>query len=372
MHYRKLSVLLMLALLMVSVAPLAAQDATEEPTDTENVYQPFGDIPVDEAGFPPLSEPFPLFEVIEETDETITVQHLRGETTFPRNPERIVVSLGTEEILLSLGIVPIATAARTDVSPVVREVAPDLIFLPVVDSGPNLEQLLELEPDLIIGWSFLGGNNPDDYDLISEIAPTVIFNIAPQFNFQDSTRQIATLFDREEEAEEAISDYNERVESIRNQVAPIFGDDTVSPILFFGDTPSLFSPRFELEGRVYVLESVSWLYHELRLTPSAEQAALLMTDEGLVFRAELSGELLPEIQAEHLVVFPAGYSGANEPGEGYFEFTDGNLVWEALPAVQSGDIYLITGVNRASGYYTYLDTMERFAEAVLAQTEASD
>lgn len=320
-------------------------------------------------GFPPLDPPIPLFEVVAETADTLTIRHLRGEAIIPRNPPRIVTSLGTAEILISLGIMPVGYAAREDLSPVVRAIAPDVTYLPVVDSGPNLEQLAALQPDLIIGYSFIGGQNPEDYELINQIAPTVVFNDWPAYYWQDATRQIAALFDKTAEAETVITDYEQRVAEIRERIAPVIGDETISPILFF-DTPWLYGPmHFAPDGaRMVPSANVGWLYRELQLTPAPEVARFLGSGTEAIGDGffEITSELLPEIKAAHLVVFPGGYSGAEEISEGYEAYTS-SLLWQSVPAVQQGNVYEIVGVNRPGGYYSLLDVMERFAEAVTQQ-----
>ncbi len=359
MTYRNLSILLLLALLFVGVVPLTAQDDTEE-------------LPVVQAGFPEL-DPAEVtnFEIIDETEDTITVRHLYGETTFPRNPQRIVTEMNTAEILISLGIIPVGYMALEDqgISPVIAEVAPDMVLLSVSE-GPNYEQILELEPDLIIGSLWMGtGADESEYELMSSIAPTLPFTMWPGLIWKDATREVAELFDREEQAEAVIADYDDRVAEAREQIAPVFGDETISQLLFFGPTAWLYSPFEEFEGHIYSEDSIGWLYYELGLTPGPGVINLLggNTEEFIPW-VEITGEQLPEILAQHIVVFPNGYSGAEGISEGYTEYIN-STIWQALPAVQANNVYVITGVNKARGYYTKLDNIEIFVEIVTANLE---
>lgn len=357
------SLLLLVTLLVMSFVPLSAQDSTEE-------------LPVVQAGFPEL-DPAEIthFEVIEETEDTITVRHLYGETTFPRHPQRIVTEMNTAEILISLGIIPVGYMSLADqgISPIIAEVAPEMTLLPVVE-GPNYEQILEMEPDLIIGSLWMGtGADASEYELMSAIAPTVPFATWPGLMWKDSTRQVAALFDRQEQAEAVIADYDVRVAAAREQIAPVFGEETVSQLLFFGPTAWLYSPFEEQDGHIYAEDSIGWLYYELGLMPGPGIVKLLGVEEGgFIPWVEITGEQLPEIQAEHLVVFPNGYSGAQGISEGYVDYTE-TPIWRALPAVQADRVYVITGVNKARGYYTQLDNIEIFVDIVTAdQEETSD
>lgn len=353
-------ILNLLVIIMMTATPLIAQEVVEE-------------LPVVQAGFPSL-DPTEVthFEVIDETEETITVQHQYGETTFPRNPQRIVTDMNTAEILISLDIIPVGymSPEGQGISPIIAELAPEMVLLPVIE-GPNYEQILLLEPDLIIGASWMGTDgNVNDYDLMSTIAPTVPFSIWPGLLWDDSTRQMADLFDREEQAEAVISDYNDRVADAREQIEPIFGNDTVSQLLFFGPTAWLYSPIDEFEGHTYAEDATGWLYYELGLTPGPSMINLLSHEEEGMFIPflEITGEFLPEITAQHLVVFPNGYSGADGISEGYTDYII-SPIWQNLPAIQAENLYVITGVNKSRGYYTRLDNIEIFVDVVTRSLE---
>lgn len=327
---------------------------------------------VELAGYPPLTSKPALFDIVEKSDETVTVRHQYGETVIPRDPQRIVTEMNTGEIIVSLGILPVGYIAFEDqgISPILAEAAPDMLFLPAVD-GPNYEQIVALEPDLIIGsWMMGTDGNQEQYELLSEIAPTLPFNDWPGIYWQDSTRQVAMLFDREEQAEAVIADYDAQVQEIRARIAPIFGDETVSPLLFFGPTPWLYTPREVNNGGVAPEDSVGWLYHELALTPGPEILELLGDGAGGLSSQflEIPAELLPEMSAEHLVIFPNGYSGAQGISDGYIEFQESAL-WATLPAVQAGNVYPITGVNKSRGYYTRLENMHIFADIVTGDSD---
>lgn len=381
-----LTVLLAALLLAACVAlPAANEAATTSQTSTtaeeagDAADAAVGPMPermpvydVELAGYAPLTSAPPLFEIIAKTDETVTVHHQYGETTIPRNPQRVVTEMNTGEILVSLGILPVGYVAYEDqgISPILAEAAPDMRFLPVVD-GPNYEQIVELQPDLIIGsWMMGTDGNQEHYELLSAIAPTLPFNDWPGNYWEDSTHQVAMLFDREAQAEAVLADYDAYVQEVREQIAPIFGDETVTSLLFFGPSAWLYAPRNANNGRVTPEDSVGWLYHELGLTPGEEILELIGGDEAGLSKGflEITGELLPEITANHLVVFPNGYSGAEGISEGYTEYQESPL-WAAVPAVQAGNVYVITGVNKSRGYYTKKENMRIFADIVTSKRE---
>lgn len=344
--------------------PFVSYETTEEASATE--------LPVVQAGFPELNPAeITQFEIVDETEDTITIKHLYGETVIPRNPQRIVTEMNTAEVLISLGVIPVGYISYEDqgISPIIAEQAPDMTWLPVIE-GPNYEQILELEPDLIIGSLWMGTDgNIAEYELMSEIAPTVPLTVWPGLIWKDTTLQFGTLFDQEELAESLIADYDARVAIAQEQIAPVFGDETVSQLLFFGPSAWLYSPFEVYEDHIYAEDSIGWLYYELGLRPGPGIVSLLGADtEEFVQWVEITGEQLPEIQSQHLVVFPNGYSGAEGISEGYLNFSD-SPIWQALPAVKADNVYVITGVNKSRGYYTKLDNIEIFTEIVTSHLD---
>lgn len=388
-----IAVLLLSACVAVPVAETTPSAATEELVDastTENNAEaetpatatnsdlvaemperlPAYDVELE--GYAPLTSLPALFDIVEKTEETVTIRHLYGETTIPRNPQRIVTEMNTGEILISLGIIPVGYISPEDqgISPTLAEVAPNMVHLPVVD-GPNYEQILALDPDLIIGsWMMGTGGDQAQYELLNAIAPTIPFNDWPGAYWQDSTRQVAMIFDLEEQAEVVIADYDAHVQEIRARIAPVFGDETVTPLLFFGPTAWLYTPREASNGRVSPEDSVGWLYHELALKPGEDILELVGGDETALGSPylEITGELLPKITAEHLVVFPNGYSGAEGISEGFVDYQE-SPIWQNVPAVQEGNVYAITGVNKSRGYYTAKDNMQIFADIVTGERD---
>lgn len=108
----------------------------------------------------------------------VTVTHKYGETTVPAEPIRVVVVGYTEQdILLALGVAPVATtewygnqpyAVWPWATPKLGEAKPE-----VIDASDKLplEQIAALTPDLIIGTN--AGLTQDVYDSLTKIAPTI-------------------------------------------------------------------------------------------------------------------------------------------------------------------------------------------------------
>lgn len=107
------------------------------------------------------------------------IEHAMGTSCVPENLERIVVLEWTyAEDLLALGIQPVGVADIEGYHNWVK--VPVALDENVADVGtrqePNLEVIAGLDPDLIIGVHFRLGENYDD---LSAIAPTLVFNPYP-------------------------------------------------------------------------------------------------------------------------------------------------------------------------------------------------
>ncbi|MDF5718397.1 MAG: ABC transporter substrate-binding protein [Rhizonema sp. NSF051] len=103
------------------------------------------------------------------------VKHVMGETIVPAHPQRVAVLVhALLEPTFALGVTPIA-APLDAVSDLERLVGELKGIEDVGLESPNLEKLLRLKPDLILGLS----SHQDIYPLLSHIAPTVLGTFNP-------------------------------------------------------------------------------------------------------------------------------------------------------------------------------------------------
>ncbi len=135
----------------------------------------------------------------------VTVPHKFGETTVPEEPVRVVsVGVTEQDILLQLGVVPVALTEWYGEKPfatwpwaeeLLADAEPEVLS---TSDGFELERIAALDPDLIIGTN--AGLTPKDYDLLSQIAPTIpsVEGSTRYFSsWQDQTLQVARALGRE-------------------------------------------------------------------------------------------------------------------------------------------------------------------------------
>ncbi|MFF2369205.1 ABC transporter substrate-binding protein [Agromyces sp. NPDC058110] len=253
----------------------------------------------------------------------VTVEHQFGETVVPSEPQRVVVvGLTEQDILLELGVTPVATTEWYGEQPyAVWPWAQDLLgeAEPTVLSqtdGLEYEKIASLKPDLIVGTN--AGLTQETYDKLTEIAPTVTSVEGSGLYFsswQDQTRQVAAAVGRSAAGEELIEG-----------VEQAYADAAAAHPEFAGLTAS-FSQGVPYEGNMYVypdgLNTDFLTDLGFVMTPGLEEYA---AEEGQ--QALISPENMGLIDAD-VIVF------ATESADGVDEVLDFGTT-KSLSAVSGG------------------------------------
>jgi iron complex transport system substrate-binding protein len=136
-----------------------------------------------------------------------------GQSCIPDNPKRIIVTdQESLEILLALGFKPIAATTANRVGnkvTILKEKNNGIINLGK-ESQPNLEKIVKLHPDLIVGFS-LGNNN---YNLFSHIAPTISIEYTEK-GWKESLIKVGYILNKTQVAEKLLAEYHKRIETLK-------------------------------------------------------------------------------------------------------------------------------------------------------------
>ncbi|MEH2107912.1 iron-siderophore ABC transporter substrate-binding protein [Nostoc sp.] len=175
------------------------------------------------------------------------IQHTMGETCVPINPQRIVTfSLPTLGNALTLGVKPLGSTfidmldKHTYLEGKVNGIKSVGIF------PPNLEKILLIKPDIIIGWNA----EKQFYPLLSQIAPTVLFNWQNK-TWRDLFDFVTQVLGKQEAAQQAWEHYNQRVEKLKVALGDHYKNKEISlvflaPGVIFSETKNSF-PDFILQ-----------------------------------------------------------------------------------------------------------------------------
>jgi iron complex transport system substrate-binding protein len=351
MKFRLLSLIVLIALVLVSVVPLAAQD-TPEATPVAQTYQ----VP----GFPAYSPAPLMLELVEDRGETVIVRHQFGEVEIPKTPQRIFAAT-SPEVALALGL-PVVSAVIGSWETIPPAYEEALVDTEVIDWSAelNYEYVLSRQPDLILMWDFVG--DPTQYEILSEIAPTLSFMSDPYIYWKEATRDLAVVLGLEDRYTQLMEGFDEQIEANCTRIRRVVGEGTLNIMTTYEGNLLLASPVWEQQPGVYMAEAATgWAYRDCQLVPGAEVAELV----GVQGAIQLSFEQLPALQADFLLLS----SGSTEV-ETVEELTDQPL-WQALPAVRNGNAYVMPRLS-ALGYFTHLATVQAAADVIDPKAESSN
>ncbi|MEB3219813.1 MAG: iron-siderophore ABC transporter substrate-binding protein [Nostocales cyanobacterium 94392] len=172
------------------------------------------------------------------TQNCRVIKHAMGETCIPDNPQRIVVlDVMTMENVIALGQKPLGAP--------LNNFAPHIPTKGIVDLGDseaiNLERMLALKPDLIIGladaWA---GTQP--YPELSQIAPTVLVEFNHSGEWKEIFGFVGEVLAKSEQVKQVMADYSQRVENFQQKMNSGAKSKTqVSVIRLYPETITLYT-----------------------------------------------------------------------------------------------------------------------------------
>ena len=275
-----------------------------------------------------------------------SLQHDGGETKVCGQPQKIV-ALGPNmlEILLALNIqavgyadyfsLPFSTLDRPSqqIPFLGNRVTNQPANLGTADN-PSLEAIAQLQPDLILGGTY---SNQDEYALLSQIAPTLLFAYAVDDQWQKQIRVIAKAFGKSEQAEKVIAQHTERLERAQKVLQPIVSK--YPRVLLLG------SERLDQGIQIDPYNHES--YCSALLKEVGFQLVFPANSEGKEAQGgNVSLEILPQLAAD-LIFIQAYNSDFSKPGKDLVsdqiasvkQQWNNNAIAKSLPAKKSGRVY---------------------------------
>lgn len=239
------------------------------------------------------------------------IRHRYGNTEIPATAERVVtVGYTGHDAVLALGVTPVAVREWFGERPYATwawaqdelgDAEPEVLS----SEELNFEWIAALEPDLILGVT--SGMTRDEYDTLSEIAPTVGQSgeyVDYGVPWQEATRTTGRALGRERRAEEEVSEVESRFQETRAKHQEF--ENATGVVALYGENGSFsaYGPE-DTRGR---------FMSALGFEPPDEISELA----GDQFYAEISTERLDLLDADVLVVIvPDGGREALEQDELY-------------------------------------------------------
>ncbi|SEN36761.1 iron complex transport system substrate-binding protein [Mesobacillus persicus] len=249
----------------------------------------------------------------EETPEFITYESETGPIEVPADPQRVILLSGFTGNVIDLGVNVVGVDVWSKNNPTFAEELKDVEEV----SDENLEKIIELEPDLIIGLS-----NIKNVDKLSEIAPTVTYTWG-KVDYLTQHIEIGKLLNKEQEAKAWVEDFQARAAAAGDEIRAKIGEDaTVSVIESFGKDLYVFGDNWA-RGTEIVYQAM-----KLKMPEKVKEMAL---ETGYY---TLSAEVLPEYAGDYIIL--SKYSDADTA----YQETES---YKNIPAVKNNRVFEMNG-----------------------------
>ncbi|KNH19747.1 ABC transporter substrate-binding protein [Priestia megaterium] len=241
--------------------------------------------------------------------ETITYQSEDGPVKVPANPKRVVVLGSYAGNVMSLGVNIVGVDSWSKMNPRFEKKLKGVEEV----SDENLEKIIKLKPDLIIGLS-----TTKNVDKLKKIAPTVTYTY-DKVDYLTQHVEIGKLLNKEKEAQSWVNDFKKRAAKAGSDIKAKIGDDTtVSVIENFDKQLYVFGDNW---GR-----GTEILYQEMKLKMPEKVKDMALKDGYYA----ISPEVLPEYAGDYLIF------SKNQDGDTSFEKTD---TYKNIPAVKNNHVF---------------------------------
>lgn len=267
---------------------------------------------------------------------THDVEHARGTTAVPDDPQRVVTLEPLElDTAVAVGIEPVGAAVASNVTGAPAYLEADGVEPVGTVPEPDLEAIAALKPDLILGTE---ARHSELYEQLSAIAPTVFIETQAD-PWRDNALLIGEALGRADEVGDLLTAVDERCEALADEYSVA------------GETVQLIRPRDETTLSLYGPVSFSGSLLECVgfTIPDQDWA------DGL--QADISPENILSATADHVFVTVADVEDASQIPAAIAQNAD------AFPSVTPVDTsYWVSGVG-PKGAQAVLDDIETYLAA---------
>ncbi|GIO28099.1 iron-hydroxamate ABC transporter substrate-binding protein [Ornithinibacillus bavariensis] len=241
-------------------------------------------------------------------EKTITYQSENGPVKVPADPQRVVVLSSFAGNVIALDVNIVGVDSWSKMNPRFQDKLQDVEEV----SSDDLEKIIELEPDLIIGLS-----NITNIDKLKEIAPTVTFTYG-KVDYLQQHIEIGKLLNREKEATAWVEDFKKRAADLGDKVRQTIGEATTVSVL------ESFDKQIYIYGDNWG-RGTEILYQEMELE-MPEKVKETALEPGYY---AISQEVIPEYAGDYLVI-----SKFSDQDNSYLESES----FKNIPAVKTNQV----------------------------------
>jgi iron complex transport system substrate-binding protein len=244
---------------------------------------------------------------------TITYQSENGPIEVPADPQRVILLSGFTGNVIDLGVNVVGADVWSKTNPTFEKEMKDVTEV----SDEDLEKIIELEPDLIIGLS-----NIKNIDKLSEIAPTVTYTWG-KVDYLTQHIEIGKLLNKEKEAQAWVNNFKKEAEAAGEEIRAKIGEDaTVSVMESYGKDLYVFGSNWARGTEI--------LYQAMKLNMPEKVKEVAETSGYFA----LSAEVIPEYAGDYVIL--SKYSDADTSFQG-------TETYKNIPAVKNNRVFEMNG-----------------------------
>ncbi|WP_342555248.1 ABC transporter substrate-binding protein [Paenibacillus sp. FSL R7-0652] len=258
-----------------------------------------------------------------EEKEVQTVKHLKGTAVLPQKIERMVVlSAAYIDHMLTIGEKPAGVNVEVryggDYLPYLAD---QLQGVPTVGSAdsPNLEAIVQIDPDVIVIESRTAENS---YDQLEKIAPTIVLG-TDWMEYEDGTTYwtrdlltIAGMYNKVELAKEKIAEVEKQADQLKAKMEQL-NQKKLAYLRVREKNLQIYAEKGHPTNTL--------LYHDLGFVPAAVTPAEQ--------REDLSMEKISDIDADFIVL------EVDPNAQDYLSKMHDSSLWKNVPAVRTNQVY---------------------------------
>lgn len=261
-------------------------------------------------------------EVEQQAVETRTFETIKGSIEIPSKPMRIVTDFyGGELLSVSANVIGVEPTAFDN--PFIKDLLKDAVE---IGQPVNVEKVLELEPDLIVIMY------DENYEQLSEIAPTLHIPYGTATNIQETVQLFGDITGNHEEAEKFMNKFTQKAKEGKEKLSGVIASDATFGIYELTDKGDLwiFGDNAGRGGQA--------LYNALELNMPHQNKNEEQT-------LQLSMEVLPDYAADYM--FLTTYD-PDKKGEALKNLKSSSI-WQGLDAMKNNQVFY----NDFDTYYRY-------------------
>ncbi|WP_375513702.1 ABC transporter substrate-binding protein [uncultured Nostoc sp.] len=270
------------------------------------------------------------------------VKHAMGQTLVPVHPQRVVViDPWLVEIPLALGVnlVGAPDPTKTLQGLGLEDKHPGVENIGAVLTPPNMEKVITLKPDLILGTT----RNRDTYNLWSHIAPTVLLKVQSNGDWKQPFMPAAKALGKTETAKRLMDNYNARLTEFKQKIGSRLKKTLVSVVRLI---PKTINPLSKGAFSGVILEDAG-----LIRPPSQNlDAKATQKKAGNPVGYNISPEALTQIDGDILFIVRYGFK---DPAQSKIAVNQlmAEPLWSKLNVVRQGKVYVVDDYYWLTGSY---------------------